>query len=73
MQKNNNIEFIGCSMKFYMQRKKLSFPEVEELTGISIRTLKRYADGETMPMLDKAVIISECLGASINQIWRFER
>lgn len=52
-----------------MKKKGVTFAQLEELTGVSIKSLKRYSAGTALPKLDKAFDIATCLGAKIDQIW----
>ena len=74
MMKISNIEkTISCNLSYQMKRKKMNFAGISDITGISIRTLKRYAMGEILPKLDKAFDISTCLGVGIEQIWTISK
>ena len=67
------ISITGCNLKYYMGLKKLSFVDISDATGISVRSLKRYITDGTIPSLDNALTICDFLGATLNQIWPSEK
>ena len=69
MSQSKINKIIGCNLKYYMKKKGITFVQLEELTGVSYKSLKRYSDGVTLPKLDKAFDIAYCLGVKIDQIW----
>ena len=69
MSQSKINKIIGCNLKYYMKKKGVTFVQLEELTGVSCKSLKRYSDGVTLPKLDKAFDIAYCLGVKIDQIW----
>lgn len=67
------IIITGCNLKHYMRLKKLSFVDISDATGISVRSIKRYITDGTIPSLDNALTICNFLGATLNQIWPSEK
>lgn len=69
MLKFRVVHIVGCNMRYYMRQNKLAFRDVHLITGISEKTLMRYATGSIIPKLDKALTIADCLGVDVCQIW----
>ena len=69
----DNRKIINCNLKFYMQQAGVTYPELSRRTGISIKTLQRYARSEVVPNLEKCSDISECLNIRIDLIWVVHR
>lgn len=46
-----------------------TFDQVALITGINVRTLRRYASGETMPTVENAIKIARCLRLDVEDIF----
>lgn len=73
MNKSKMEKLISCNLKYYMETQKVTFKQLSEETGISIKTLQRYSESDIVPNLERCMDISECLKISVDHIWILHR
>lgn len=60
------------SFKSNIAKKKISIKQLSKISGISQGSLHSYLRGSTLPNLDVAIIIADCLGISLDELTGYD-
>lgn len=61
------------SFKSNIAKKKISIKQLSKISGISQGSLHSYLRGSTLPNLDVAIIIADCLGISLDELTGYDK
>jgi DNA-binding XRE family transcriptional regulator len=58
-----------CKLEEYIKESGLRKDHIANKLGVTVRMLRKYEKGESLPPLDKAFILADLLGVKVDDLY----